>query len=274
MQTSDNFDLKIYEGSDLFNPLTVENDNIETIDEQMYANQKAGAQVATELYSGGIHAITREVSDAAVFRFTAVSDYTAGETFTVDDTQVSAYLTSGEALPTGAFKIGSEVLCALKGARLTVYMSRAKAETAEVADGLKDGADVREVSYFATASALSTVSDAATGAGNLATQAKNKADQTAAALDGLIYVATFEYETRSVAAGKQYSSSPTNFSTAIPEGYTPIAIRSASTATEGVVIRSLHAATGAIGAYNATSTSKTYTPTATVLCVKSSFVGL
>lgn len=121
MRESEHFNLFLAEGSDIVNPLVQDVQNYETIDRQMFKNQNAGVQNATELKNGTVHAITRNVPDAQFITFTATSNYTAGETFTVDGVQVSALTVSGETLPTGAYVINSQVLCVLKGTLLTVY---------------------------------------------------------------------------------------------------------------------------------------------------------
>lgn len=121
MRESEHFNLFLAEGSDIVNPLVQDVQNYESIDEQMFKNRNAGVQNATELKSGTVHAITRNVPDAQFITFTATSNYTAGETFTVDGIQVTALTVGGETLPTGAYVINSQVLCVLKGTLLTVY---------------------------------------------------------------------------------------------------------------------------------------------------------
>ena len=69
MQNTENFNLKVYEGEDLFNPLTVENVNIQAIDAQMKKNENHAVGDATELVSGTVHAITRLTPDAPMLRF-------------------------------------------------------------------------------------------------------------------------------------------------------------------------------------------------------------
>lgn len=121
MRESEHFNLFLAEGSDIVNPLVQDVQNYEKIDAQMFKNQNAGVQNATELKNGTVHAITRNVPDAQFITFTATSNYTAGETFTVDGVQVTALTVSGETLATGAYVINSQVLCVLKGTLLTVY---------------------------------------------------------------------------------------------------------------------------------------------------------
>ena len=164
MQRTDNFNLIVVEGTDTVNLLTQMNPNTEAIDGQMFKNQNAGVQTATELLSGTVHAITRSVPDASMIRFTAVSRFTAGDTFTVDGVQVSALLPSGEQLPDGAFIIGSEVLCVLKGTLLTVFASGGAVALAKNAEKL--GGNLP--SYYATKEEVDTAQNTANSAGNLA----------------------------------------------------------------------------------------------------------
>lgn len=121
MDTSTYFGLNLVTGSDKVNPLTVDRPNYEQIDEQMHKNQIASVVEATELKSGTVHAITCLTVGAVFFRFTATSDYTAGDTFTFNGTPVSAVLPDGSGLQQGAFKINGTVLCSIVGTLLTVY---------------------------------------------------------------------------------------------------------------------------------------------------------
>ncbi len=169
MQNTENFNLKVYDGEDLFNPLTVENVNMNAIDTQMKKNENHAVGDATELVSGTVHAITRLTPDAPMLRFTATSRFTVGDTFTVDGVQVSALTVSGEQLPDGAYIIGSEVLAYLKGTLLTVFTSQGTLATAK--NALKLGGNDPE--YYATASAVQTAQETATAAGNLANEVNN-----------------------------------------------------------------------------------------------------
>ena len=173
MQNTENFNLKVYDGEDLFNPLTVENVNMNAIDTQMKKNENHAVGDATELVSGTVHAITRLTPDAPMLRFTATSRFTAGDTFTVDGVQVSALTVSGEQLPDGAYIIGSEVLAYLKGTLLTVFTSQGTLATAK--NALKLGGNDPE--YYATASAVQTAQETATAAGNLANEVNNSLEQ-------------------------------------------------------------------------------------------------
>lgn len=121
MDTSTYFDLNLVTGSDKVNPLTVDRPNYEKIDDQMHKNQINSVVEATELKSGNVHAITCLTEGAVFFRFTATSDFAAGDTFTFNGTPVSAVLPDGSGLQTGAFKINGTVLCSVIGSLLTVY---------------------------------------------------------------------------------------------------------------------------------------------------------
>lgn len=168
MQTSDNYNLKIYEGTDLFNPLTVENANTVEIDEIMKKNADAGTTTATELVTGAVHALTRSNPDCAVFRFTATSNYESGHTFTVDGVQVTALLTNGTQIPTGAYIIGSEVLCILKGTLLTIVASGASlALDSEKLNG-------HTADFYATQAGLTSTNELVTANGQAITTLNNK----------------------------------------------------------------------------------------------------
>ena len=151
MNTTTNYGLKQYEGTDLFNPLTVENVNMGDIDTSMKAISDHSVGAATELTTGTVHAITRADADRNVFLFVATSNFTAGDTFTLDGNQVSALTPDGQQLATGSYVIGSSVLCALHDTLITVYVNPAKAKDADMLDG-------HDSSYYATDSDLDTVS--------------------------------------------------------------------------------------------------------------------
>ena len=130
MTTTTYYDLNIVEGTDIVNPLTVDNPNYEKIDEAMHNNAVAGVTMATEIANATVHAITRENSECAVIRFIATSNWKAGDTATVDGVPVTALLPSGETLPDGAYVINANVLCILTGTNLTVYAERKKVDNA------------------------------------------------------------------------------------------------------------------------------------------------
>ena len=124
------YHLNIVEGSDIVNPLTVDNPNYEIIDETMHDNAVSGVTLATEIANATVHAITRENSECAVIRFIATSVWKAGDTVTVDGVPVTALLPSGESLPDGAYVINANVLCILTGTNMTVFAERKKTDTA------------------------------------------------------------------------------------------------------------------------------------------------
>ena len=124
------YHLNIVEGTDIVNPLTVDNPNYEKIDETMHNNAVSGVTLATEIANATVHAITRENSECAVIRFIATSEWKAGDTATVDGVPVTALLPSGETLPNGAYVINSNVLCILTGTNMTVFAERKKTDTA------------------------------------------------------------------------------------------------------------------------------------------------
>lgn len=124
------YNLNIVEGTDIVNPLTVDNPNYEKIDEAMHDNAVSGVTLATEIANATVHAITRENPECAVIRFIATSAWKAGDTVTVDGVPVTALLPSGETLPDGAYVINVNVLCILTGTYLTVYAERKKVDNA------------------------------------------------------------------------------------------------------------------------------------------------
>lgn len=130
MTTTTYYDLNIVEGTDIVNPLIVDNPNYEKIDATMHNNAVSGVTLATEIANATVHAITRENSECAVIRFIATSNWKAGDTVTVDGVPVTSLLPSGETLPDGAYVINANVLCILTGTNLTVYAERKKIDNA------------------------------------------------------------------------------------------------------------------------------------------------
>ena len=130
MTSTTYYNLNIVEGTDIVNPLVVDNPNYEKIDEAMHNNAVAGVTLAAEITNATVHSITRENSDCAVIRFIATSEWKAGDTATVDGVPVTALLPSGETLPDGAYVINANVLCILTGTNLTFYLGKKKVENA------------------------------------------------------------------------------------------------------------------------------------------------
>lgn len=123
MNTTTNYSLKQYEGSDEFNPLAVDVPNMATIDGAMHNNAVAGVPTATHVLSGTVHAIVRSNPDASMFRFVATADFTFGDSFTVDGIAYTAQTTSGDQLQTNAFVEDANVLGCLEGSELTFYVN-------------------------------------------------------------------------------------------------------------------------------------------------------
>ena len=183
MRKTTNYELNIAEGSDRYNHLTIDNPNYEKIDTTMKENEDSAVQTATELKSGTVHAITRNKPNASMFRFVATSDFTSGETFTVDGQQVTALLPNGATLGTGAYHINANVLCCLVGTNMTVY-------TIGVAENVDASTlEGHNADYFATADALNDVRQTATSAGVVANNAittANSANATALTKMGFV----------------------------------------------------------------------------------------
>ena len=159
--TTTNYGYNISQGGDLVNPLTDIFPNFTAIDGDLKAVSDTAITTATELKTGTVHALTRSDADRDAIRFTATANFTAGETFTVDGVQVTALTTSGEALTTGAYIIGSEVFAILKGTLLTMFVSQ------NITDA--DTLDGHDSTYFATDSdmdqAQQDISDLSTKVG-------------------------------------------------------------------------------------------------------------
>ena len=147
-----NYGYNISEGSDLVNPLVDIFPNWEAIDGDLKNVSDDAVGRATELTTGTVHALTRSDTDRNVFVFTATSNFTAGDTFTLDGTQVSALTPAGEQLATGCYIIGSDVLVAVHGTLMTMYVSPTKVADSDKLDG-------HDSTYFATASGVSDLSD-------------------------------------------------------------------------------------------------------------------
>lgn len=152
MITTHYLNLKQYEGTDKFNPLTVEAMNVANIDEAFGELPSFTIAPADELKTGTIHAITTDTrwmgDRLRVFRFVATANWNAGDTCTVNGTSVSTLLPTGEALPNGAWVINSNVLCCLVGTVLTVYTCAPSGGTTEIDANTLDG---HTADYFAVA---------------------------------------------------------------------------------------------------------------------------
>lgn len=131
MQQTTHYELNIVEGSDVVNPLTQLNPNFTKLDLELYNVSLETIGNATEVVSGGVHAITRADATKTTFKFVATGDFMAGNSFTVDGNAVTAKTLSGAAVPGGAYVTGSVVIASLNGNNLTVYATDVKAVTAD-----------------------------------------------------------------------------------------------------------------------------------------------
>lgn len=172
MTNTTNYNLNIVQGTDLVNPLIQTNPNFETIDSAMKANADRGVQLATELKSGSVHRITRTNTSAPVFYFVATTDYVAGETFTVDSVQCTAYTTDGQPLTTNAYRIGAKVIGIITGTVITFLVSSGQAAIASDSERL--GGELP--AYYGTASSVTTAQNTADRAATLAGNAIPKGD--------------------------------------------------------------------------------------------------
>lgn len=120
MQYTPNYNLIIAEGSDAVNPLTQIFPNFTAIDGAMEDNKEHGVTTASEVTTGGVHAIVRVDSSVPVFRFTATSAWTTGDTMTLDGSAVTVHLADGTAPKSGAYVIGAEVLAIVNGSLVTL----------------------------------------------------------------------------------------------------------------------------------------------------------
>lgn len=127
MQTTTNYGFNIVEGTDIVNPLTQLNPNFTALDTDLKAVSDNTVDNATCIKTGTVHAVTRTNTDAKVFRFTATGNWDTGDTMTVDGSLVSVYVSDGTAPANGCFVINSEVLAAIQGSRVTLYVNSGNA---------------------------------------------------------------------------------------------------------------------------------------------------
>lgn len=133
MTTTTNYGLNLVEGTDIVNPLVQQNPNYTAIDTAMFANKQASIGSATEVKAGTVHTITRANTDSNYVRFTATSNWTAGDSMIIDSTPVSVYLSDGTVPGTGAYIINTEVFLIVNGSRVTLLTSTGAENAANVA---------------------------------------------------------------------------------------------------------------------------------------------
>lgn len=163
MTNTDNFNLQLYEGTDLFNPLTVENGNTELIDKYMYMIFKGNVQKYQELYLGDVHnlGIASGTSiGSCLLYFTATHAWTAGDTIKIDGNNVSVRTPAGTAPPSGAWVLGVSVLgyWNKEDGIFTVFVG--SGVTGDIDAKTLDGHDS---SYFATAASVDAKADKSVG---------------------------------------------------------------------------------------------------------------
>lgn len=151
MNQTTNYNFNVPVGSDIVNPLVQDFPNWESLDTILRNVANTGVTTATHTKTGTIHTLTFSETTVPMIRFQATADFNTNDAFTVNGISVSALTVSGQALPDGAFVIGSMVLCELRDNLLTVYSSGTDANTLQG----------HPASYFATASDLETVDDKA-----------------------------------------------------------------------------------------------------------------
>lgn len=163
MTNTDNFNLQLYEGTDLFNPLTVENGNTEAIDKYLYMIFKGNVQKYQELYLNDVHNLgiaSGSSIGSCLLYFTATHVWTSGDTVKIDGNNVSVRTPAGTAPPTGAWVLGCAVLgyWNKEDGIFTVYV--ATGATGDVDAKTLDGHDS---SYFATAESVTAKADKSVG---------------------------------------------------------------------------------------------------------------
>lgn len=146
MNYTTNYNLNKPEGTDLYNHLTIDNPNMDTIDSVMHANKLQAIGAATELVSGTVHAITRSDSDQNIFKFKATGNFSTGDTITVDGVSVNAYTTGGQPLTNDAYVLSAEVICILDGTSLWVLVNNVPTSSEiEYAPGMNINDAVQQV---------------------------------------------------------------------------------------------------------------------------------
>lgn len=249
MRKSENFDLNLYEGTDIFNPLTTDVPNYEKIDAQMKKNYNLSVGKATELKTGTVHALTRENADCPMIHFTATSNFTSNDTFTVDGVQVSALLVDGSTLPTNCYIIGSEVICYLKGTLLTFFLSGSISKDSE-----KLGGELPD--YYAKQGDFEQLNTNVTSMDGIVNKNSNDIIKINNSLNSAIIIEKNNTSFSSILPYTYGESSPIS---AIKEGYTLLGVTNINTGygqtigsalviNENVYIRSYNISNSTVGA--------------------------
>lgn len=125
MNQSTNYNFNLPEGTDLVNLLTQLIPNWSSLDTILKGVENQAFTNCTEVTSLGVHAISRTNSEGKILKWVATSNFTAGETFTVDGNVVAASTPAGATLATGAYVTGSIVIAALNSdeSAMTIFVS-------------------------------------------------------------------------------------------------------------------------------------------------------
>ena len=147
------FNINKPEGTDIFAPLTFDNDAYDLIDGVMYDNQNRGITTTTISFSAGTFAILRTVPTCNFLVFTAPADYTSGNVVEVDGSVKTVRFMDGTSLPTGAWKINYSVLAYVDGSILNII----SATTGDVASLIGDLTDLDTIDKSSVVNAINEV---------------------------------------------------------------------------------------------------------------------
>ena len=163
MNQSTNYNFNLPEGTDLVNLLTQLIPNWSSLDSILKGVENQAFTNCTEVTSLGVHAISRTNADGKILKWVATSNFTAGETFTVDGNVVAASTPAGATLATGAYVTGAIVIAALNSdeSAMTIFVSGTNVAT----DSERLGGELP--SYYATDSDMDIAKQAITDLDNL-----------------------------------------------------------------------------------------------------------
>lgn len=156
MNQSANYNFNLPEGTDLVNLLTQLIPNWSSLDTILKGVENQAFTNCTEVTSLGVHAISRTNADGKILKWIATSNFTAGETFTVDGNVVAASTPAGATLATGAYVTGAVIIAALNSdeSAMTVFVSGTNVAT----DSERLGGELP--AYYATDSDMETAKQA------------------------------------------------------------------------------------------------------------------
>lgn len=163
MNQSANYNFNLPEGSDLVNLLTQLIPNWSNLDTILKGVENQAFTNCTEVTSLGVHAISRTNSDGKILKWIATSNFTAGDTFTVDGNVVAASTPSGATLATGAYVAGAVIIAALNSdeSAMTIFVTGSNV----AADSERLGGELP--TYYAKQSDMNTAQIAITDLDNL-----------------------------------------------------------------------------------------------------------